>query len=205
MIVNHLDLIKLWPPCHPHQGRHKGWQRDHRFSPVLLELRKYSIGVILSSVSSGEEEENKGILLGKGSQEEKRTKSGLLPNQGGVGVSEGSKKTKVFQKQNSILENNFQWACRIILGPPKHVVHLVWLFFAFRPITPMQTFSTFPCLFSERFHPTISFLWNLTQIWPDLITLVVTISLQSKSLTRLGQNWTACTIKNVSISERLSN
>ena len=129
MIVNHLDLIKLWPPCHPHQGRHKGWQRDHRFSPVLLELRKYSIGVILSSVSSGEEEENKGILLGKGSQEEKRTKSGLLPNQGGVGVSEGSKKTKVFQKQNSILENNFQWACRIILGPPKHVVHLVWLFF----------------------------------------------------------------------------
>ena len=126
MIVNHLDLIKLWPPCHPHQGRHKGWQRDHRFSPVLLELRKYSIGVILSSVSSGEEEENKGILLGKGSQEEKRTKSGLLPNQGGVGVSEGSKKTKVFQKQNSILENNFQWACRIILGPPKHVVHLVW-------------------------------------------------------------------------------
>ena len=150
MIVNHLDLIKLWPPCHPHQGRHKGWQRDHRFSPVLLELRKYSIGVILSSVSSGEEEENKGILLGKGSQEEKRTKSGLLPNQGGVGVSEGSKKTKVFQKQNSILENNFQWACRIILGPPKHVVHLVWLFFLhFGQLFQCKHFQTFRVFLSD--------------------------------------------------------
>ena len=121
MIVNHLDLIKLWPPCHPHQGRHKGWQRDHRFSPVLLELRKYSIGVILSSVSSGEEEENKGILLGKGSQEEKRTKSRLFPNQGGVGVSEGSKMPNLYFGKGF-----FQLACRIILRPPKHVLHSVW-------------------------------------------------------------------------------
>ena len=48
-----------------------------------------------------------------------RKKCGLLPNWGGR-VSEGSKMPnfyfgKVF----------FQLACRIILGPPKHVLHLV--------------------------------------------------------------------------------
>ena len=35
---------------------------------------------------------------------------------GGRGVSEGSEKPYCF----------FQSACRIILGPPKHVLHLVW-------------------------------------------------------------------------------
>ena len=42
------------------------------------------------------------------------------PNQGG-GVTEGNKKPNPFFGKVF-----FQWACRIILGPPKHVLHLVW-------------------------------------------------------------------------------
>ena len=41
---------------------------------------------------------------------------------GGRGVSEGSEKT-ILLFWKSIF---FQRACRIILGPPKHVLHLVW-------------------------------------------------------------------------------
>ena len=62
------------------------------------------------------------VLCSKGRLRRKknRKKSGLLPNWGGGGVSDGSKMPncyfgKVF----------FQLACRIILGPPKHVLHLV--------------------------------------------------------------------------------
>ena len=51
---------------------------------------------------------------GKGSEK----KSGLLPNQGGG--SEGSKKTNLYF--GKVL---FQWAWRIILGPQKHILHLV--------------------------------------------------------------------------------
>ena len=39
----------------------------------------------------------------------------------GGGVSEGNKKPNPFFGKVF-----FQWACRIILGPPKHVLHLVW-------------------------------------------------------------------------------
>ena len=49
-------------------------------------------------------------------------KYGLLPNRGrgGGGVSEGSKKLNLYFGKVF-----FQLACRIILGPPKHVLHLV--------------------------------------------------------------------------------
>ena len=57
-------------------------------------------------------------LLGKGAQMKIRKKSGLLPNRGGV--SEGSKMPNLYFGKVF-----FQLACRIILGPPKHVLHLV--------------------------------------------------------------------------------
>ena len=38
------------------------------------------------------------------------------------GASEGSEKNKLLFWKKYFL----QWACRIILGPPKHVLHLVW-------------------------------------------------------------------------------
>ena len=40
---------------------------------------------------------------------------------GGGGVSEGSKMPNLYFGKVF-----FQLACRIILGPPKHVLHLVW-------------------------------------------------------------------------------
>ena len=40
---------------------------------------------------------------------------------GGGGVSEGGKKPNCFYEQSI-----FQRVSRIILGPPKHVLHLVW-------------------------------------------------------------------------------
>ena len=54
-----------------------------------------------------------------------RKKYGLLPNQGG-----GS--PRVNKNQTSSLQMCFfQWACRIIVGPPKHVLHLVWSAYVF--------------------------------------------------------------------------
>ena len=62
----------------------------------------------------------KSSLLGKGSKKKSREKYGLLPNPGG-----GS--PRVMKKPNCFFGKVFfQWACRIILGPPKHVLHLVW-------------------------------------------------------------------------------
>ena len=48
-----------------------------------------------------------------------RKKCGLLPNRGGV--SEGSKMPNLYFGKVF-----FQLACRIILGPSKHLLHLVW-------------------------------------------------------------------------------
>ena len=51
-----------------------------------------------------------------------RKKCGLLPNRGGEGGSR-----MVVKSQTSILEKYFfQWACRIILGPPQHVSHFFY-------------------------------------------------------------------------------
>ena len=50
-----------------------------------------------------------------------RKKCGPLPNRGGGRVSEGSKMPNLYFGKVF-----FQVACRIILGPPKHVLHLVW-------------------------------------------------------------------------------
>ena len=48
-------------------------------------------------------------------------KYGLLPNRGGGGVSEGDEKPNCFFEKSI-----FQRVSRIILGPSKHVLHLVW-------------------------------------------------------------------------------
>ena len=48
-------------------------------------------------------------------------KYGLLPNRKGGGVSEGGKKPNCFFEKSI-----FQRVSRIILGPSKHVLHLVW-------------------------------------------------------------------------------
>ena len=59
-------------------------------------------------------------ILGKGA-EKKCSKSMVFYQTRGGGVSEGNKKPNPFFGKVF-----FQWACRIILGPPKHVLHLVW-------------------------------------------------------------------------------
>ena len=59
-------------------------------------------------------------LLGKGSKKN-RKKYGLLPNRGAGGSA------RVVKKPNCFFEKSiFQRVSRIILGPPKHVLHLVW-------------------------------------------------------------------------------
>ena len=58
--------------------------------------------------------------LGKGSEKKNRISYGLLPNRGGGSAREVKKPYCFFEKVF------FQRACRIILGPPKHVLHLVW-------------------------------------------------------------------------------
>ena len=57
--------------------------------------------------------------LGKGSEKQIGKKYGLLPNQGG---SPGVVKNHTAFLKKCI----FQRVSRIILGPPKHVLHLVW-------------------------------------------------------------------------------
>ena len=60
------------------------------------------------------------LFSGKGSEEKNGKKYGLLPNPGG-----GS--ARVVKKPNCFFEKSiFQRVSRIILGPPKHVLHLVW-------------------------------------------------------------------------------
>ena len=60
-------------------------------------------------------------VSGEGRVQKKNVKKyGLLPNQGG-GVSEGGKKPNCFFEKSI-----FQRVSRIILGPSKHVLHLVW-------------------------------------------------------------------------------
>ena len=50
-----------------------------------------------------------------------RKKYGLLPNRGAGGSA------RVVKKPNCFFEKSiFQRVSRIILGPPKHVLHLVW-------------------------------------------------------------------------------
>ena len=62
------------------------------------------------------------VFFSKGRVQKKNVKKyGLLPNRGGGGVSEGGKKPNCFFEKSI-----FQRVSRIILGPPKHVLHLVW-------------------------------------------------------------------------------
>ena len=58
--------------------------------------------------------------LGVVAQKEIRKKFSDLLNREG-GVSKGTKKLNLYFGKVF-----FQLACRIILGPPKHVLHLVW-------------------------------------------------------------------------------
>ena len=61
------------------------------------------------------------VCVGEGFRRKKSGKSVVFCQT----VGGGSR--RVLKSQTSILEKYFfQWACRIILGPPKHVLHLVW-------------------------------------------------------------------------------
>ena len=60
-------------------------------------------------------------IAAKGRVQKKMWKSMVFCQTGGGGVSEGGKKPNCFFEQSI-----FQRLSRIILGPPKHVLHLVW-------------------------------------------------------------------------------
>ncbi len=57
----------------------------------------------------------------KGRGQKKKCSKSMVFYQTRGGVSEGNKKPNPFFGKVF-----FQWACRIILGPPKHVLQLVW-------------------------------------------------------------------------------
>ena len=59
-------------------------------------------------------------IMYKGRVQKKKCSKSMVFYQTRGGVSEGNKKPNPFFGKVF-----FQWACRIILGPPKHVLHLV--------------------------------------------------------------------------------
>merc|ERR1712055_339418 len=60
-------------------------------------------------------------FIREGLKKKIRKKYGLLPNRGAGGSA------RVVKKPNCFFEKSiFQRVSRIVLGPPKHVLHLVW-------------------------------------------------------------------------------
>ena len=60
-------------------------------------------------------------FIREGSKKKIRKKSGLLPNRGG-----GGPEVYINNQPPSAIMCFFKWACKTILGPPKHVLHLDW-------------------------------------------------------------------------------
>ena len=59
-------------------------------------------------------------LIREGSKKKKRKKCGHLPNRG------GGPEVYINNQPPSAIMCFFKWACKTILGPPKHVLHLDW-------------------------------------------------------------------------------
>ena len=73
-------------------------------------------------------------------------KYGLLPTRGGGGVSEGDEKPNCFFEQSI-----FQRVSRIILGPSKHVLHLVWsVYFISTAVRTALKVARTPQILGER-------------------------------------------------------
>ena len=71
-----------------------------------------------------------------------------MPNRGGGGVSEGDEKPNCFFEKSI-----FQRVSRIILGPSKHVLHLVWsVYFISTAVRTALKVARTPQILGERRH-----------------------------------------------------
>ena len=85
-------------------------------------------------------------VLREGFKKKIGKKYGLLPNRGGGGVSEGDEKPNCFFEKSI-----FQRVSRIILGPSKHVLHLVWsVYFISTAVRTALKVARTPQILGER-------------------------------------------------------